>query len=63
MKAPMKMVHTHYSEIVVDVTEDMEQRAWCNDALSSLGSRVEEFEKMLVEIFYKHCDFSLYTLK
>lgn len=59
----MTRVHRHYSEIVDDVAEDMGQRRWGEDDLSSLESRDKEFKKMVRDAFDEHCDSGLYTLK
>lgn len=61
--ACMTKIHLRYGEIVVDVSENIVQRAWSEEELGSLERMVNEFKTMLVKTFEKHCDYGLYTLR
>lgn len=61
--APTNGAHTRNNEIYADVTGDIEQRAWGEDGLGSLGSRAEDFKKIFMEAFDAHCDSGPYTLQ
>lgn len=60
---PFTRVDTRYSEVVTDVTEDMQQRALSKDELGSLERRVKKLQNMLVATLDEHSDSGLYTLK
>lgn len=47
----MKRVYTRCSETVAEVMADMWQQALSEEILRSLEREVEEFKKVLVEIF------------
>lgn len=59
----MTKVHTPSSEIVSDRTRMMQELGWCEDDLSALLIKIEEFKMMLLKTFDKHCDTISYTLK
>lgn len=48
---PITKVHTRYSEIRLDVTGYVRQRAWGGEGLGSLESRSNGFKIMSVEMF------------
>lgn len=61
--APLKRVQTCYSKIVVDVTEDMLQLAWGEEALVTPERRVNNFKKTLLQTFEGHCDSRQHSIK
>lgn len=59
----MTRVHTNYSKIISGMTEDVQQQALGERDPGSLERRVNEFEKMLIEMFGEQLDSNLYTVK
>lgn len=49
-------VQTQYSGIIADVRRDVVQHAWSKEKVDSLGRRVKEFGKVLLETFDAHYD-------
>lgn len=62
-KTTMTRVHMHYGQIVADVTGALAQRAWREEDRGSLARTVKESKRMLAQIFDKHCDLGMNTVK
>lgn len=60
--AALTWVHILYSEIVFDVTGEIEQWLLSQDELKQLNERMSQFKRMLVETFMVHYDSGLYTI-
>lgn len=59
----MTRFRVRYGEIAANVTEDMGQQVWSNEELESLKILVKILKMMLLEMFDKHCNTRLHTLK
>lgn len=60
--APMEMVHSRYRRILAYAMGHIWNQSCTENIMSSLMSTLRKYERMLVEMFDKHYDTSIYTL-